>query len=154
MSDTANEQTAEPERIGPGRQRCDRCEGGGVVGFGGALPCPQCSGRGELAEGEQPTTPDEMPAALRRDMLGLVAVDGIDGMPFEYGDESTVSVVLRAICTELAALSIKFEDETQPALQVLGAMVGGLFGAGTTSEDETMVGLYSAGVRLRERIGS
>ena len=85
------------------------------------------------------TTPptDERSPTLeeRRELLALLAIDGL-AFADNFGDGGTeakldaVSFVLQAIATELAAVSIRLETEVDPALQALGAMVGGLFGIG------------------------
>ncbi len=105
------------------------------------------------------TDRDEQPIEVRREqrrqLINLVAVDGI--MPLLADNEvdpiELISECLSAICLELVDVSIRAEQETGPALQATGAMLGGLFGMGTTSDDETMLGLYGAGVRMRQTIG-
>lgn len=100
------------------------------------------------AASDDPITKEE-----RRTAMVLVANDGISGL-LGKGPELTevLDYVLSAICIELAAVSIKAEEETAPALQATGAMLGGLFGMATTADDEVLVGLHAAGQRMRAEV--
>ncbi len=104
-------------------------------------------------ETEQPE-PEVIGEEARRSVIELVALDGLTVVADKTDDERVefLDYVLRAICIELAETSLTHEQETAPAVKVLGQLVGGLFGAGSTATDETLVGCYKAGANLREHI--
>jgi hypothetical protein len=100
---------------------------------------------------------DEEVASLREERriaIRLVAIDGLDSLNDAVGSDEVLDHMLQAICIELAAVSIHAEETTAPALSVLGAMVGGLFGIGNeATDDEIMVKMHERGAELRAAIG-
>ena len=90
----------------------------------------------------------------RRTLMELVAVGDYDTLPLDEFEQSKLSIVLEAICCELIKTTIEVEQEIRPALDVVAALTGGLFGAETTHEDETIVALHKQAERVRFRIQS
>jgi hypothetical protein len=94
-----------------------------------------------------------MSAEDRRNTLALVAVDGISGVVGANGDgpsrDDVVDHVLMAICGELAAVSMQLEQETAPAVLVMGQWLGGMLGLGTSADDEAALAMYVRGAELR-----
>jgi hypothetical protein len=99
---------------------------------------------------------DAMTPQERRDALTLVALDGISGIVGADGEgpsrDDVVDHVLMAICGELAAVSMQLEQETAPAVRVMGQWLGGMLGTGTTADDETTLAMYVRGAELRQHV--
>ena len=98
------------------------------------------------------TTVDVPTLQQRREMIELVAMDGLTAFGDLDGQQAAITLVLQAICCELLTLSISVEQEITPTLNVVGALTGGLFGAESASTDETVLGLHNQAVRLRAHI--
>ena len=107
----------------------------------------------------------------RRELITLVAMDGLKGLRANMDEPEIVEAVLQALCVEVLYLAINVDQEIEPSMKVVGALVGGLFGAqqvlpallsvketddddeGDRAFREMTVRLHEQGARLRAHIG-
>lgn len=109
------------------------------------------------AVGEPSDDNDVWPLETRRIVTSLAAEGQFDDLRELVREtmpqEDPMEIALSCLASELRATSMRL-DETHMALQVLGAMVNGLFGAQMAEDaDDLLHDLHGAGLRLRRYIG-
>lgn len=103
---------------------------------------------------DRPPIADEATEPDRRQLFAEVAEHGISGFVGDDSDldsDTRLDLAIDALAYVVQELCAQFSDETLRSMLVLGQLVGGLFGTGTTAEGD-MLTLYKRGQELRARI--
>lgn len=106
--------------------------------------------------GAETTTADATADATVDETVVVLMADGqhdlvVEAIRTEMPGVDPALAILGAFARELARVTDARSDD-EMGVKALGAMVGGLFGIATTSEDELHAELHAAGARLLGRL--